>query len=96
MDSTSQKVIRRSECDIGQLILAGSRVELEEVELHKLVNFHHCGFVTTSVAVIRSREDCDYVSFMGPVVSVHDKLMSSGYTHKAIGVVKLLRDVLSK
>jgi hypothetical protein len=69
---------------------------LQEVELHELINFHNSCFVTTSVAVVGSGEDGDYVSFVSPVVAVHDQLMSSSYSDEAIGVVELLRDILSE
>lgn len=33
---------------------------------------------------------------VSPLVTLHDELVSSGDEHQAVGVVKLLRDVLAK
>jgi hypothetical protein len=63
---------------------------------HKLVYFHDGCFITTSVTVVGCWEDCYYVSLMGPVVSIHDQLMSTGDEFQVVGMVELLRDVLSE
>ena len=57
--------------------MSGSRVELEEIILHELVDLHYGGFVTASVAVVGRGEDRDDVALVRPVVSVHDQLMGS-------------------
>ena len=76
--------------------MAGCRVELQEVELHELVDLHNSSFITASVAIIGSREDSNHVAFMGPVVSVHHELMGSGDADEVIRVVELFGDVLTE
>jgi hypothetical protein len=44
---------------------------LKEIELHILIYFHNSGFITTSVAVVRGRENCDDIAFVSPVIAVH-------------------------
>ena len=67
-----------------------------QIILHKFVDLHNCSLITTSVAVIGSREDGHDVSLMCPVVAVHDKLMSASDTSQVVRVVELLRNVLTK
>ena len=43
------------------------------------VDLHNGGLVSASVAIIRGTEDGDDVSFLTPVVSLHDELMRSGH-----------------
>jgi len=69
---------------------------LQEIELHELVHFHDGSLVTAAVAVVGSREDGDDVPFVGPVVPVHDKLVSPGYSYETIRMVEILRDVLAE
>ena len=67
-----------------------------QIILHELVNLHYRGLVATSVAVVRSGEDCHDITLVCPVVSVHDQLMRSGNSRQVIRVVELLRDVLAE
>jgi len=69
---------------------------LQEVELHELINLHDGSLVTAAIAVVGSREDSHDVPFVGPVVPVHHKLVSPGYSDETIGMVELLRDVLAE
>ena len=80
---------------------AGSKVRLNlillvylglylQIIFHELVNFHDSSFITTSVAVIWSREDCDYVSLVCPIVSVHNELMSSRDPCEVVRMIELL------
>ena len=52
-------------------------VELQEGVFHELVNFHDGCLVTASIAVVWRRKDSDDVTVVGPVVAVHDELMST-------------------
>lgn len=67
-----------------------------QIILHKFVDLHNCSLITTSVAVIGSREDGHDVSLMCPVVAVHDELMGASDTSQVVRVVELLRNVLTK
>ena len=76
--------------------MSGSRVELEEIILHELVDLHYGGLVTAAVAVVRCGEDRHDIALVSPVVAVHDQLMSARNPRQVIGVVELLRDVLAE
>jgi len=76
--------------------LTRSRVELKEVVLHELINLHDGGLITTAVAIVGCGEDSDDVALVRPVVSVHDQLMGAGNPSEVVGVVELLRDILTK
>lgn len=67
-----------------------------QIIFHELVDLHYGCLVTTAVAVVRCREDRHYVSFVSPVVPVHDQLMGACDSSQVIRVVKLLRDILSE
>jgi len=67
-----------------------------QIELHKFVDFHNSSFVTASVAVVRGTEDSDYVSLVRPIVPIHYQLVSSCNSGESIGMIELLRDVLTK
>ena len=67
-----------------------------QVIFHVLVDLHDCSLVSTSVAVVRSGEDCHDITLVCPVVSIHDQLMRSGDSRQVIRVVELLRDVLTE
>ena len=54
----------------------GLRFYLQSI-LHELINFHDSGFVSASVAIVGSGEHCNYISFVRPVVAVHDQLMGT-------------------
>lgn len=64
--------------------------------LQMLVNFHDCGLVAAAVTVIGSREYCDDISVLAPVVSLHDQLMGSGDQCQTVVVVESLTDVLAE
>ena len=64
--------------------MSGSRVELEEIILHELVDLHYGGFVTASVAVVGRGEDSHDVALVRPVVAVHDQLMGAGDARQVI------------
>jgi len=72
------------------------RVELQEVEFHKFVNFHDCGFVTATVAVVGRGEDRDHIALVRPVIAVHDELMGSCDTYQVVGVIKLFTNILAE
>jgi hypothetical protein len=56
---------------------SGSRVKCEEISVHILVYFHYSSFISTSVAVVWGREDCDNMLVVRPIVASHYKLMRS-------------------
>lgn len=61
-----------------------------------LVNFHDCGLVAATVTVIGSREYCDDISVLTPVVALHNQLMGSGDQCQTVVVVESLTDVLAE
>jgi len=69
---------------------------LQEVVLHVFVNFHNCCFITTSITVVRCREDSHNITLVRPVISVHNKLMSTGNSSQTVSMVKLFRNILAK
>ena len=73
-----------------------SRVELEEGIFHELVDLHDGSLISASVAIVRGREHCDDIPVMGPVVTIHHKLMCSGDKLQVVGMIELLRDILSE
>ena len=91
----SKEVVWRALTDIG-FCLTRRRVELQEGVLHELVDFHNGSLVTASIAVVRGGEHGHHIPLMGPVVSVHHKLMSTRYQLQSVCVVELFRDVLSE
>jgi hypothetical protein len=48
------------------------------------------------VDVFLTREDCNYVAILRPIIALHDQLMSSGHEREAIVVVEGLGNVLPK
>lgn len=60
------------------------------------VYLHNCCFISTSVAVVRRWEYSHYISFLGPIIAVHNKLMSSSNKFEVVCMIKLLRNVLTK
>uniref|UniRef100_A0A2P2NZA0 Serine/threonine-protein phosphatase n=1 Tax=Rhizophora mucronata TaxID=61149 RepID=A0A2P2NZA0_RHIMU len=90
-----QKIVRRSACGI-RLKLARCWVKLNEILLHILPNLKYCRHIPTSIAIIWCTKYCHHVLVLGPIVSFHYKLVSSGYQCESISVVELLRDILSK
>lgn len=67
-----------------------------QVEFHELVDGHNCSLVTAAVAVVRRTKHCDYVAVVGPVVTLHHKLMGTGDSCQVVGVVELLRNILAE
>ncbi len=68
-----------------------------------LVYFHNRSFISTTIAVIRCREDGTHMSIMTPIVTlklklfyIHDQLMCPRNHSEAIGMVKLLRNVMAE
>src|SRR4051794_37510729 len=53
-----------------------------------LVNFHYCGLITASVAVVWCTKDRDHISVLTPIISLHHQLMCSGYQRQAVVVVE--------
>ena len=62
---------------VSTLSLPWRRVKLEEGVFEGIVQLHDGGLVAAPVAVVGGREDGDDVPVVGPVVALHDKLMSS-------------------
>ena len=92
----SEEVVRRAQADVRELLLARSWVELKEIILHELVDFHDGSLITAAVAVVRCGEDRDDVTLVCPVVAVHDELMGAGDPSEIVGVVELFGDVLAE
>src|SRR4051794_792439 len=61
-----------------------------------LVNFHYCGLIAASVAVVWRTKDRDHVSVLTPIISLHHQLMCSRYQRQAVVVVEGLRNVLAE
>jgi hypothetical protein len=79
-----------------RLWLSRSRIKLQEWAIHELIYFHYCCFISTSIAIIWSREYCDDILLVTPIVSIHYKLMCSAHKTQAICLIELLANVLSK
>ena len=45
--------------------------------VYRIINLHNCSLVTTSVAVVRRGEDRDNLSVVLPLVTLHNKLVST-------------------
>ena len=67
-----------------------------QTTFHEFVYLHYRGLVTTSVAIVGSGEDSHDITLVSPVVSIHDKLMSTCDSHQVIGVIELFGDVLAE
>mmetsp|Transcript_96302 Transcript_96302/g.171084 ORF Transcript_96302/g.171084 Transcript_96302/m.171084 type:complete len:257 (+) Transcript_96302:63-833(+) len=72
------------------------RVELQECVFEMLIDLHHGRLVPTPVAVVGRGEDCHHIPVVAPIVALHDKLMSACNELEAIGMIELLRNVLSE
>ena len=102
----SQEIIRCSFADIWfslsrcwiklQAILESMSHKYLQCIFHKLIYFHYCCFISTSVAIVWSWEHSHYVTFMRPIVSIHNKLMSSWDQLQIVCMVKLFGNVLTK
>ena len=62
----------------------------------RVVHFHDSSLISTTVAVVGSREHRDNHSIVLPLVAFHDQLMGSRNEMQAIDVGKLLRNVLTE
>ena len=102
---SSQKVVRCSLTDVWfSLSRCGVKLQAKRFKadknlqcvFHEFIDFHDCGLVTTSITVVRGWEHSHDISFMGPVVSVHNKLMGSWDKFKVVGMIELFRDILTK
>jgi len=72
------------------------RVELNECILHLFVKLHDCSLISASITIVGSTKNRHDVSFMAPVVALHDKLMSSSDKSKSVVVVELIRNILAE
>jgi len=90
-----QKVVR-SAARNHRLACSWARVKLQESILQMLINLHDSCLVTTSVAVIWSRENGDNISILRPIVPLHDQLMCSCNERQAVVVIERLRYILPK
>lgn len=92
---SSQKVVR---CSASDMWLSSSRcwVKLKEWILQCIIKFHDCSLISTSVAVVWSTKYRNYIPIMTPVVTLHNKLMSSCNKSQAICVIKSFWYILSK
>jgi hypothetical protein len=79
-----------------RLSSSGGRIKSEEVSFHVLIHLHYSCFVSASVAVVRSREDCYDMLIVGPIITSHDQLVSSSDEFEVIRSVELLGHILSK
>mmetsp|Transcript_16873 Transcript_16873/g.29039 ORF Transcript_16873/g.29039 Transcript_16873/m.29039 type:complete len:111 (+) Transcript_16873:493-825(+) len=61
-----------------------------------IVHLHYRGLITTSVAIVRSRENCHHSSVVLPLITLHNKLMGSSNEVKIVNVGELFCDVLPK
>jgi len=90
----SKEVIRCAQTDVWNFGLARRWVELQEIILHELVDFHYGGLVTAPIAVVGCGENGDYVAFVRPVVAIHDELVGARDSCQVVRVVELLANVL--
>jgi len=91
----SQEVVRCPTRHI-RLSLSWSRIELHELRVHGFIKFHDGSLVTAPVTVVRRAEDSYDLLFMGPVVALHNQLVSARSHLEAICEVELRRDILSE
>mmetsp|Transcript_26881 Transcript_26881/g.69114 ORF Transcript_26881/g.69114 Transcript_26881/m.69114 type:complete len:273 (-) Transcript_26881:430-1248(-) len=74
----------------------GSGIVLKESVFQHFIKLKDSSLITASVAVIRSRKYGHNIMIVGPFKTFHDQLVSSYNQTKAIHVVELLRDILTK
>ena len=60
-----------------------------QVKLHKLIHLHDGCLVAASVAVVRSTENCDNITIMRPVVTLHYKLMGTRNSSQTVCMIEL-------
>mmetsp|Transcript_9380 Transcript_9380/g.23027 ORF Transcript_9380/g.23027 Transcript_9380/m.23027 type:complete len:213 (-) Transcript_9380:789-1427(-) len=88
---------RRSLHDFSVFALVGGcRVKLQQRVFQVLVNLHHPGTVTASPAVVRRGEDGDHVSFVRPLVALHDQLVRAADEFEPVRLVEALGDILAE
>mmetsp|Transcript_20281 Transcript_20281/g.29001 ORF Transcript_20281/g.29001 Transcript_20281/m.29001 type:complete len:129 (-) Transcript_20281:738-1124(-) len=61
-----------------------------------IINLHYSSLVTTSVAVIGSREDSHYRSIVLPLITLHNKLVSTCNKVKIVDMGELFCDILAE
>ncbi len=62
--------------------------------INVIVNLHYGGLIATSIAIVGGRENSHYSSIVLPLITLHNKLMSSGNEVKIVDVGELFCDVL--
>ena len=61
-----------------------------------VINFHYSSLITTSVAVIGSREHSHHRSIVLPLITLHDKLVSTCNKVKIVDMGELFCDILAE
>mmetsp|Transcript_5576 Transcript_5576/g.10002 ORF Transcript_5576/g.10002 Transcript_5576/m.10002 type:complete len:303 (+) Transcript_5576:159-1067(+) len=61
-----------------------------------IIHLHYRGLITTSVAIVRSRENSHHRSIVLPLITLHHKLMGSGNEVKIVNMGELFCNVLPK
>ena len=61
-----------------------------------VVHLHNGRLVTTSVAIVGSGENRDYLAIVLPLVAFHDQLVSTRNKVQPVNVCELLGDILAK
>lgn len=61
-----------------------------------VINLHYSSLVTTSVAVIGSGEDCHHRSIVLPLITLHDKLVSTCDEVKIVDMGELFCNILAE
>ena len=72
------------------------RIKHKEIVIHLFIYFHNTSFVTASVTIVRRTEYRHDLLLMRPIKTIHYKLMGTRNHLETIGVIEVLRDVLSK
>ena len=75
---------------VSVVMRGGRRRKNSQCVLQMLVNFHYCGLVTATIAVVWRRKDCDDVAILRPVVAFHDQLMCARHQSQAVVVIESL------
>lgn len=61
-----------------------------------VINLHNSRLITTSVAIVGSRENSHHRSIVLPLITLHNKLMGPGNKMQIINVGELFCNVLPK
>ena len=64
--------------------------------INRVVNLHDSSLITASVTIIRSREYCDNLPIVLPLVSFHHQLMGTRNEMESVDVSELLCDILAE